>query len=496
MRQLSIRTQMLLALNGTTLVLGLAAGWVSLHLVNRAAERRAVQEPARNTARLIAALRLPLTGRLAHDLQRLTGCETAFVTATGTLVASTLPELSASAANEARPDAGKPTRISASGRRYVAGVCDIPGARPPARVILLASAEVLTAEGHRVGWRIAWATLAVVLLTTVAGIGLAQGVTRSLRRLAAQAASMTASLTASAGPASQAVTHPAGQGRPRRFAESGAPTEVTSLARSFNQLLSRLESARQDLEHAARLAAVGQLASAVVHELRNPLCGIAMNARILADEAACRGERDPSLDLIAREVERMDLYLGELLLLARPSDASAARAATPAGRPATSLRAAVGSVSVLLAGRCRHAGVEWINRLPDPDLPVAMPDVALRQVLLNLALNALDAMPNGGRVAVAADACGEGWLRISVSDTGSGLQPTPGQDIFAPFVSTKPGGSGLGLYVSRQMVERSGGRIGFAPAAPQGTTFWVELPQVGRQRTSAPEVADCDSKCP
>ena len=532
MRQLSIRTQVLLALNGTTLVLGLAAGWACIHLVSRAAERRAVHEPAHNAALLIAALRLPLTERLALDIRRLTGCETAFVQATGSLVASTLPELTASAAAAALPALGdQPVRVSLGGRQYAAGISAIPGARPPTRVLLLAPGDVLKAEGRRAGGRIAWITLSVVLLTTAAGVWLAHGVTRALRRLAAEAARMTAGLaaapaaanaadslaapsavdgqvgrgchyptpaassardrqspraakqngnissTASAPPACQPPPGSAGPGCPLRFAETAAPAEVASLARSFNQLLTRLQSAQQQLEHAARLAAVGQLASAVVHELRNPLCGIAMNARILADEAARRGERDPSLDLIAREVERMDLYLQELLLLARPASGPAAPApATPANRPAASLRAVCESVAALLAGRCRHAGVEWTTRLPDADLLIAIPADALRQVLLNLALNALDAMPAGGRLAVAASPAAAGRLRLTVSDTGGGVQPPPGQDVFAPFVSTKAGGSGLGLYISRQIAERNGGQIGFTPESPQGTTFWVELP--------------------
>ena len=99
----------------------------------------------------------------------------------------------------------------------------------------------------------------------------------------------------------------------------------------------------------------------------------------------------------------------------------------------------------------------------------------IRQVVLNLMLNALDAMPSGGRVTLAAEAAPGGRVRFSVSDTGGGVQVAVGTDIFEPFVSGKQGGTGLGLYVCRRIVRQHEGEIGYR-TSPEGSTFWFELP--------------------
>jgi signal transduction histidine kinase len=375
-----------------------------------------------------------------------------------------------------------PEHLELGGRRYATGLADVADSAMPARLCLLLPVETLAAEAHRAARRIALTTLVGILLVTGLGAWVAYGVTRPLRRLAGEAADMAASIEPAPGagpPAGGPTVALSATSRPlsRRFAETGRPSEVSSLAHSFNQLIARLEAAQQGLDQAARLAAIGQLAASVVHEVRNPLCGIAMNARVLAEEAARRGgQRDPSLDLIAREVERIDLYLKEMLLLAAPPEA--AGTAPPATSPAASagLQEAVAAVAALVAGRCRHTGVGVVQRLPEGNANLAIEATRLRQVLLNLVLNALEAMPEGGTLALAAERTEAGAVRVEVTDTGAGLRLAPGQDPFEPFVTTKPGGCGLGLYLSRRLVEQCGGRIGFRTASPHGTTFWFEVP--------------------
>ena len=98
--------------------------------------------------------------------------------------------------------------------------------------------------------------------------------------------------------------------------------------------------------------------------------------------------------------------------------------------------------------------------------------------MLNLLLNALDAMPHGGRLGLAVRPTDGGGVRLEVADTGSGVQVPPGADIFEPFVTTKRRGTGLGLYICRRTIEALGGRIGYR-STPNGSTFWFELPAVG-----------------
>lgn len=498
MKPLSIRARLILSLNALALALGVGAGWISIHWVNRSVVQRALQDPACNAARLIPALRLPLSDRLAEDVARMTGCATAFVDPArhhvlGTSLPS--PERAELAARLATLRVGE--RVTLAGTTYALGMADIAGPSAPGRVLQLLPVEELAAEARRAARRIAAVTLAGTLATTLLGAWVSYSVTRPLRRLAEEAAGMGAGIEIAA-PGADARRPPAtpdatGSGLRRRFAETEGPTEVTSLAHSFNQLLARLEEAHRGLDHVARLAAVGQLAASVVHEIRNPLCGIAMNARVLAEEATRHGQPDPSLDLIAREVDRIDLYLKELLTLAgAPAEPAAEGSSRAAAAPAAEVRAVVGSVAALVGGRCRHTGVALDWALPDGEAWVRIDATRLRQVLLNLVLNALDAMPEGGRLWIsgrAGDAAGT--FRLEVTDTGPGVSLAAGQDPFAPFVTTKPGSCGLGLHVSRRLVEESGGRIGYEARGPggPGTCFWVELPGLaaaGAQAEIAP----------
>jgi signal transduction histidine kinase len=99
----------------------------------------------------------------------------------------------------------------------------------------------------------------------------------------------------------------------------------------------------------------------------------------------------------------------------------------------------------------------------------------IRQVILNLMLNAIESMPAGGPIRLSLAPSPGDRVRFSVADSGKGVEPPVGQDIFAPFVSTKEGGAGLGLHICRQIIVQHGGQIGY-DSTPQGATFWFELP--------------------
>jgi len=306
-------------------------------------------------------------------------------------------------------------------------------------------------------------TGAAIVVATLLGSWLSTTIAHPIRRLAARMDGMSeGAAEAPAAPDLDAAAAP-------------APAEVARLARSFDRLLARLDDARRQLAQAARLATVGQIAAGMAHELRNPLSGIKMNARVLADELARAGIHDSSLDRIAREADRMDVYLGELLGLASGSAETHGRPHDLTALPRVRLDEVGESVLALVEGRCRHGGVE-VRRAWDPAATAVQADeTEVRQVVLNLVLNALDTMPGGGSVALSTAPGEAGTVRFSVTDTGKGLHVADGVDVFEPFVSTKPGGVGLGLYVCRRNVARHGGRIGY-DTSPSGTTFWFELP--------------------
>jgi signal transduction histidine kinase len=203
-----------------------------------------------------------------------------------------------------------------------------------------------------------------------------------------------------------------------------------------------------------------------------------MNAQILADEMAKAGKPDESLRRIIREADRMELYLGELMDLAKAEPAAPAGAPPPPRRRTLRLDELGEAVAGLLEGRSRHAGVE-IRRLWDPHTPAVFADeTQMHQVILNLVLNALDATRPGGTVTLKTLKARDGSARLEVRDTGAGVKVPPGADVFEPFVTTKASGIGLGLYVCRRNVEGHGGRIGY-DSSGAGSTFWIELPPAG-----------------
>jgi len=254
----------------------------------------------------------------------------------------------------------------------------------------------------------------------------------------------------------------------------GVSTDITELRSAREELLQRqiqekrkvqqeLDQARDDLVRQTRLAAIGQVAASIAHELRNPL-GVINNATFYLR----RQIREPSpklaetLEIISHEVRAADRIITDLLEMSRGK--SPAKSAVDLGeivrRTFDEVETAPGiRLEVLVA--------------TEPFVVDADPD-QLRQVLANLMLNAIQAMPDGGRVAV--DARRESGVDvITVSDDGPGVPPDLRTRIFEPLFSTKTKGTGLGLTICRQIVEHHGGAIWVAPS-PHGAAIRFRLP--------------------
>lgn len=241
------------------------------------------------------------------------------------------------------------------------------------------------------------------------------------------------------------------------------------LAAAYQNLLARLDQANQRLARAENIALAGKISASVVHELRNPLSGIKMNAQVLAEELRERGLDDEGLDFIIREIDRVDLYLDRL---------TGMTAAGPSSDPdASAVNDAIAGLEQLLAGKCRHADISLkVIGLPLP--PTAMAPCSgaeLRQVLLNLLLNALDASPPGATVTLEAKQTADAFV-FTVTDQGIGVHIEATADIFSPFVSTKPHGCGLGLHIARKIMERHGGGITWENLPGGGARFVASLP--------------------
>jgi signal transduction histidine kinase len=308
----------------------------------------------------------------------------------------------------------------------------------------------------------------------LAGYGLARTVSHSIVQLSVPIRNAAGILNEVVGP----ITLSAGGG----FAELEAV--LRRIAGEISTVVQRLQQSQREVLRAEQLAAVGQLAAGLAHELRNPL----MAMKILVQSAAERGEpaglagRD--LAVLEEEITRLERSVQTFLDFARPP--------RPEKR-AVEVRHVLEQTAGLVARRAERQGVrlEW-------DLPAAPAvleaDVGqLRQVLLNLLLNALEAVPGGGTVRVeAAGPEGPGGeavadrdleFTIRVADTGCGLPADLGERIFEPFVSTKETGLGLGLSICKRIVEAHGGDLTAANRPGGGAVFTVRLPLVA---TAAP----------
>ncbi len=240
--------------------------------------------------------------------------------------------------------------------------------------------------------------------------------------------------------------------------------EFGALARQFNAMTAALEEHQEKLVRQEKLAGIGRLAAGVAHEINNPLAVILGYTRLLAKRADAAAQAD--LRVIEDETMRAKLIVDGLLDLSRP--------VTLQPEP-VELRALCDEVVARLAGTALLEGV---------DVRVfgaarARADGGkLRQVVLNLLRNAAEAAGRDGRIEVAVEEGPEG-ARLAISDSGPGLPEDLRARLFEPFCTRKPGGTGLGLAVSKGIVEAHGGRIEAGVGPLGGARFTVSLPRAG-----------------
>jgi two-component system sensor histidine kinase PilS (NtrC family) len=260
----------------------------------------------------------------------------------------------------------------------------------------------------------------------------------------------------------------------------GSDDRVMGLVGIFQDLTERRQIEAR-LRQADRLATVGRLAAGLAHEVRNPLAAISGSIQLIREEGM--EARPQLLDIVLREADRLKLVTGQFLDFAKPG---------PAEHKECDLVPLLEETLSLLERSCDDpAAVTFaIRKDADRILVVADPD-QVRQVLWNLGLNALQAMPAGGQLTLAArrhaPGNGAGWASVEVTDTGRGIPPGEVDRIFDPFYSTRQGGTGLGLAIARKIIDGFGGRIEVVSREGMGATFRVllkpapgEMPPVSR----------------
>ncbi len=228
----------------------------------------------------------------------------------------------------------------------------------------------------------------------------------------------------------------------------------------------------EQLRQADRLAAAGQLAAGIAHELRNPLAAISGCVQLLQGEGTSAGRHGRLLDILSRETERLKLITGQFLDFARPRRMDL--------QPCAVAPILDEVISLLEQSPDRHPETEIASEVPrDGNLLVVADPDHLKQIFWNLCLNALDAMPGGGRLTIRAGGRQEGgrpWGMVEFADSGGGIPPEALGRIFDPFYTTKDDGTGLGLSIACKIAEGFGGAITVDNRPGEGATFRVAIP--------------------
>ncbi|MBI2821914.1 MAG: sensor histidine kinase [Acidobacteria bacterium] len=230
----------------------------------------------------------------------------------------------------------------------------------------------------------------------------------------------------------------------------------------------KLQETFQHLRQADRLAALGQLSAGLAHEIRNPLGSIKGSLEILENEIPPAHPKREFVEILKEETARLNSIVAQFLKFARPPQ--------PAIAP-VSVNELIDSTVALLQEQARQVQVEIVKE-QDPSLPLVPLDAdQIRQVLLNIMLNGIQAMPQGGKLRVRSGrSSNSGCVEIGVSDNGHGIDEDCLKQIFDPFFTTKPQGTGLGLSICYQLVQSHSGRITARRNAGRGMTFCVEIP--------------------
>src|SRR5437016_5618876 len=261
---------------------------------------------------------------------------------------------------------------------------------------------------------------------------------------------------------------------------SRSSDEIGDLARAFARMTEQLRQSRAQLVQSEKLASIGQMAAAVAHGLRNPLASLRAAAQLARHRVDAPAARE-QLDAIVEQVDRLDLRIAHLLQFSRPAPFRPLREHVE-----VLVDGALAGFAELLHQRRIELAVHAAAALPD----IQVDPMRLEQALTELVSNALDAMPEGGRLDVATRAepgpGGAGGVVVEVTDSGPGIAPEILPNLCEPFFTTRPEGTGLGLAIAKRYVEEAGGRLDITSMPGRGTTVRIWLPSASGEVAPQP----------
>ena len=275
------------------------------------------------------------------------------------------------------------------------------------------------------------------------------------------------------------------RGRLTHTIETSGHGELTTLAREFNQMARELLEKERRLKQAERLATLSKFATILSHEIRNPLNSMIINLRILKRDLERKNgdarNQGGHYEKVISEIWRIDSLVENFLTYARPPEL----APFP-----HDINAVLDEVIATHQGTARERGVSMVARFPDEELMVSVDINQIKQVFLNVMLNALDAMEDGGTLTISTERVSsrpgsdltldtfkeDAHIEVKFADTGGGIEPGRLERVFEVYYTSKSTGTGLGLPIARQIVEKHGGRITAESEPGAGTTFILSLP--------------------
>ncbi len=246
--------------------------------------------------------------------------------------------------------------------------------------------------------------------------------------------------------------------------------EFGEVASSFNEMARSLNEQMSNMQRAEQMTVVGEMAASMAHEIKNPLTGIKIALNMLIENKNLSEAEQEITRASFSQIKRVESLIKEVLDFARPKEPQ---------YKLTDINAVIDkTVTFIEAVSSQANGGENVKVVKSlaPDIPEILVDpMQIQQAIMNVVLNAYDAMPDGGTLAVVSAPRGDS-VAVTISDTGSGIDPKTMEKLFKPFFTTKVKGTGLGLAIIKGIVERHGGTIGIESEAGAGTSVTMVLP--------------------
>jgi signal transduction histidine kinase len=408
----------------------LAAWWIASTLFTSTLERR-LDEQLGRAVQVLSDGTFPVTSDVLDRVGALLGAELVFIGTDGAVALSTLPRDStldpaALIALLAQPGEDDVLTTDSAGRRIVVH----RSTRDPRYVAIAAIGSVtdVRAAARSAALWFGLATVLATLLLGAAGLRLLRSITEPLERLSRMAERIA--------DGERDVEVPVVQ-----------RDEIGALTSALNGMAKKLAAYENELAERTRLAALGEMAARIAHEIRNPLTAIALKLELLAETGDARIAAE--IRAVLKEIARLDLIVTSALSIARPQRIDA--------RP-TDLNHIVEEVASLVTAQLAHQRIALETRLAR--LPAApLDDGRIKQVLFNLINNAAAALRDGGRLRLTTMAAPPGRISLHVEDSGPGVPDAEAQGLFEGTSASGRFRLGLGLNVCRELIELHGGEI-------------------------------------